>query len=84
LQARALQRMLAAEREMATRLHAAFPDELSEFQAIAVSGALVAVAIYTMERGEPPDRLRANLTWTLDLLGSAMESVSHPGDGPSS
>ncbi|MGP4101082.1 TetR/AcrR family transcriptional regulator [Nonomuraea sp. KM90] len=82
LQARCMLRISTAEREMATALHAAFPDELSEYQATAVTGALVAVAVRTMAAGEPPDILRAHLLWTLDLLKDAMQEHRRPPDHP--
>lgn len=79
LRTKCLQRMLDAERQMAAGLHAAFPDELSEFQAVAVTGALVSVAMRSMEDfNGSPDKLRANLLWTLDLIKSAMESYNRP------
>ncbi|MFI0408245.1 TetR/AcrR family transcriptional regulator [Actinomadura sp. 3N508] len=79
LRARCVQRMLDAERQMAAGLHAAFPDELSEHQAVAVTGAIIAVAMRTMEDpGATHDRLRANLLWTLGLLKGAMESYDRP------
>lgn len=78
LQASCMRRVLAGEREMAAALHAAFPDELSEFQAIAVTGALVAVAIRSMQGGEPQQQMRTNLLWTLDLLEAVLDTFSEP------
>jgi AcrR family transcriptional regulator len=78
LAARAVQCMQEAERELATQLHAAFPDRLSELQAVAVTAALVAVALRSIENGEPPDQLHANLTWALDLIKPVMDSSSQP------
>jgi AcrR family transcriptional regulator len=78
LAARAVQCLQEAERELATQLHAAFPGHLSELQAVAVTAALVAVALRSIEDGEPPDRLDANLTWALDLVKPVMASRSQP------
>jgi AcrR family transcriptional regulator len=78
LAARAVQCMQEAERELATQLHAAFPDHLSELQAVAVTAALVAVALRSIEDGTPPDRMHANLAWALDLVKPVMASRSQP------
>ncbi|OLF17772.1 TetR/AcrR family transcriptional regulator [Actinophytocola xanthii] len=78
LAARAVQCMQEAERELAAQLHAAFPDHLSQLQAVAVTAALVAVALRSMEDAEPPDRLHANLMWALDLVKPVMASHSRP------
>ena len=63
---------------MAAYLHAAFPDRLSEPQAVAVTGALVAVAVHSMQHGDPFERIKAKLLWTLDLMGDALGSFRSP------
>ncbi len=78
LQARGLARLADAQRQMAAHLHAAFPAELSELQAVAITGALVAVALHSMQNGDSFDRIKAKLLWTLDLTGDALESFQTP------
>ena len=73
LQARGLQRIFAAEGQIATQLRAAYP-EIDELTATAFAGALVgalrAVAMRSLERGDPPDVLKAAMERTLAQVGS--------------
>ena len=76
--ARSLARLTDAQRQMAGYLHTAFADQLSDLQAVAITGALVGVAVHSMQRGDPFDRVKANLLWTLDLISDALESFQSP------
>jgi hypothetical protein len=53
-------------------------DSLSELQAVAVTAATIAVTLRSIEHGEPPDQLHANLMWALDLVKPVMDSRRQP------
>jgi len=79
LQGCALRRLLAAERQIARQLHAAFPETLSETDAIIVTsaaiGAMVSVALRGMERGDDATRLRSELERAVNLLEGGLGRV---------
>jgi AcrR family transcriptional regulator len=78
LQARALQRLLTAERVLAEALRSAYP-ELDDTSAVAVSAALIgtlrAVAMHSAERGDSPDELLAAMAQALSLIEHGLGSV---------
>ena len=81
LQARGLERLAEAQRQVASHLHASFPGELSAEQSVAVTGALVAVALHGMQNGDSFDRIRDKLLWTLDLMGDSLDRYAEPPQG---
>jgi AcrR family transcriptional regulator len=81
LQARGTERLVEAQHQMAAKLCAAFPDDLSPPQAAAVTGALVAVALQGMRSGDSFERIGAKLEWTLDLMGDSLERYQEPPVG---
>lgn len=81
LQARGLERLAEAQRQVASHLHASFPKELSAEQSVAVTGALVAVALHGMQSGDSFDRIRGKLLWTLDLMGDSLDRYEEPPRG---
>jgi AcrR family transcriptional regulator len=71
LQGATLQRLLAAERVLAEQLQASYP-ELDEITAVAVSasviGAVRAVAMRSLARGDSPQQLHAAVARALSLV----------------
>ncbi|GAB3430943.1 TetR/AcrR family transcriptional regulator [Flindersiella endophytica] len=78
LQAQGLQRLLAAERLIAERLHQAYPglldDTLSHALSGAVVGALVGVVLSQAERNSSED-IRTQIHRTLALLENGLHSL---------
>jgi AcrR family transcriptional regulator len=82
LRARGLERLLAAQRELGQWLVKAYPDRLDEVLATALSGALLGgltgAALASLDRGDPIERMRAELARVLTVL----EELLAPLDGP--
>ncbi|MEV2271714.1 TetR/AcrR family transcriptional regulator [Nonomuraea africana] len=73
LQARMLQRYVAAQTELAQALHRAYPEELDPVTAAALVGAMVgavsAATLASLQRGDQPEDVR-------DAMRQAMELVA--------
>ncbi|RKT54643.1 TetR/AcrR family transcriptional regulator [Saccharothrix australiensis] len=87
LQARALQRSLAFQRELAQALLAAFPDRLDPISAAAVVGALAgatqAAALRSMELGQDEQQLWAAMDRGVRIaLHGLPEPDTEPTSGP--
>ncbi|MFE3454344.1 TetR/AcrR family transcriptional regulator [Nonomuraea sp. NPDC059194] len=85
LQARMLQRYVAAQDEVARALHEAYPDGLDPIAAAALVGALVgavsAAALAALRRGDAPEDVRGAMRQAMDLVMCCRgrETVSRPG-----
>jgi AcrR family transcriptional regulator len=81
LRARGLERLLAAQRELAGWLRQAHPDRLDEVLAMglasALVGGLVGAALASLDRGDPVERMRAEIARVLATL----EPLLAPLDG---
>ncbi|WP_049568958.1 TetR/AcrR family transcriptional regulator [Nonomuraea sp. SBT364] len=75
LQARLLQRYVAAQHELTLALRQAYPDELDPIGAAALVGAAVgavsAATLAALERGDPPAEVRAAMRRAMDLVAGA-------------
>jgi AcrR family transcriptional regulator len=83
LRARGLERMLAAQRELAHWLRKAYPDRLDEVLAMGLSGALIGgltgAALASFERGDPVEQLRKELTRVVGVLQQLLVDLDrHP------
>src|SRR5690606_33173799 len=76
LQARLLQRYLAAQTELARALQRAFPDRLDTITASALVGAVVgavgASALTALQRGDEPDEVRDAMRRAVALVAQAV------------
>lgn len=84
LHARLLQRSAARQRRLAEAIRLAYPDQLDDFTAAVLVGALVGavMAAWTvgMDRGDPPKRMIANARRAMDLAARGLRSVAEPVD----
>jgi AcrR family transcriptional regulator len=82
LRARGLERLLAAQRELGQWLVKAYPDRLDEVLAAALSGALLGgltgAALASLDRGDPIERMRAELTRVLTVLEELLAPLDRP------
>jgi AcrR family transcriptional regulator len=83
LRARGLDRILTAQRELAGWLTRRPVRPLDGVTAAAVSGAvvgaLVGATLHSIERGDPPDRLRRELRGVLRRIGAALPALERGG-----
>jgi AcrR family transcriptional regulator len=79
LQAQGLRRLIAAHRLIAEWLRRAYPDRLDDPLSRAMAGAMVGALVGTVlggvERGDSPQRLRAQLRRALALLGDGLRTL---------
>jgi AcrR family transcriptional regulator len=85
LRARGLDRILTAQRELAGWLAGRPAQPLDGVTAAAVSGAvvgaLVGATLHSIERGDPPDRLRRELHDVLLRIEAALPALERDGSG---
>jgi len=79
LRAKAMQRLLTAQRQFAGWLTSAYPARLDEVLAMAVSGALLGAltgaAVASFDRADPPERTRTELERALTILQPALAAL---------
>jgi AcrR family transcriptional regulator len=82
LRAKGLQRMLVAQRDLADWLRQRARGQLDHILAHAVSGALigalVGATLASIERGDTPDRLRAEILRVVALVETATTALGGP------
>ncbi len=80
LRAKALERLLAAQRAVAGWLAQAYPDRLDGVAAMAAGsalvGAVVGAALASFERGDPPERMRQELERALALVERGLADMT--------
>jgi AcrR family transcriptional regulator len=78
LRAKAMERLLAAQQVFADWLRTAYP-KLDDVAAATVSGALigglVGAALVSLDRGDPPERIRAELQRAVALLDRGLITI---------
>jgi AcrR family transcriptional regulator len=82
VQARVLHTMFTAQTRIAAALRKAYPDTLNEVTAAGVVGALTgaisAAAVTSLQRGEPPERTRAAMQHAAEIALHYVESLDTP------
>jgi AcrR family transcriptional regulator len=78
LRAKAMERLLSAQQAFADWLRTAYP-KLDDVTAATISGALigglVGAALVSLDRGDPTDRIRAELEHAVDLLQRGITAI---------
>lgn len=84
LHARLLQRSAARQRRLAEAIRLAYPDQLDDFTAAVLVGAMVGavMAAWTvgMDRGDSPKRMIANARRAMDLAAGGLRRMAEPVD----
>ncbi|MFI0417908.1 TetR/AcrR family transcriptional regulator [Spongiactinospora sp. 9N601] len=82
LQARLLQRYMAAQTELARALHQAYPAEVDEVAAAALVGAAIgavsAATMASLQRGDRPEAVRDAMRQAMDLVTGSRRLTSRP------